>query len=46
MIATHFREHTEEALKIMGLQTNPGWSDSQRRRMDGQEDGDLCANRP
>lgn len=36
LIATHFREHTEEALKVMGLQTNPGWSDSQRRRLDGQ----------
>lgn len=31
-VAAHFREHTEGALKIMGLQANPGWSEGQRRR--------------
>lgn len=33
-VAIHFREHTEEALSIMGLQANPGWSVGQRRRME------------
>lgn len=33
-LATHFRDHTEGAVKIMGLQTNPGWSGGQRRRME------------
>lgn len=33
-VATHFRERTEEALSIVSLQANPGWSVGQRSKME------------
>lgn len=34
ILATHFCEHTEGALAIMGLQTNQAWSGGWRGRME------------
>lgn len=36
-VAIHFREHTEEALSIMGLQANPGWSVGRSAEEDGED---------